>query len=860
MKQVYILLLMAFAVVANGFSQETATTGIITGRVRTADGGVAPGVTVHLVGTNRKSVSDRDGEFKFQRLDPDEYTIAVSSIGLTAVERSITVMAGATVEADFVLNETAQVLEEVTVDALRDQFMAKSSSYVGKMPLGRLENTQSYSTVSRALLDQQVALSMEDGLKNVPGIMKIWDATGRAGDGGSYFASRGFITGAGLRNGMAGNMTNTVDAYNLDQIEMIKGPSATLFGNQFTSYGGVMNRVTKKPYETFGGEVGYTTGSYGMNRLTADVNVPLAADGSVLFRLNTAYQQERSFQDYGFAKGLAISPSLTLHATDKLSFQIDGEFYNSKQAGTKQVIYALPPSQVNAALTAVLGGLELPPGFLDQLVASLPKTIKEAYGADRADQIGLDYKRSYIGNDIIGTTSVANFIAQMDYRFNEQWTSTTVVASSNNSSGGDTPYFYILPNYLGNLVTSLTSGNPPTIGDPGHDYMMRMSWRPVGRDNVLQAQQNFVGDFRLGDMRNRLVVGLDWFNRVVDNNYSRFNGLLFGAIPYPGVFDVVKTSGEVPNYQHLIKGKLDSAYAAGDAIFYTSYNKLNTYSAYVSDVLNVTDQLLVSAGLRVDHFSNRGNYDPLTGTYNGGFEQTALSPKFGLIYQPIKDKLALFGNYQSGFVNQTGADVNGNVFKPEQAFQWEAGLKSDLFDSRLVATVSYYDIKVRNIVRPDPDDPNFNIQRGNQLSRGIEADITAQPVDGLSLVVGYAYNDSKMEDAGEDVEGLRPGSAGAEQMANWWVSYHLPETAIRGLGVGVGGNYVGEVLTFNSHQDGRFLLPAYTLWNASLFFERSKYRFAARMNNLTNEKYWVGWTTMNPQMPRQFLLSLAYTF
>ena len=73
----------------------------------------------------------------------------------------------------------------------------------------------------------------------------MWEATSRGGDGGAYYASRGFIVQAKLRNGIAGLVTSRNDAANLESVEIIKGPSATLFGSTLTSYGGLINRVTK---------------------------------------------------------------------------------------------------------------------------------------------------------------------------------------------------------------------------------------------------------------------------------------------------------------------------------------------------------------------------------------------------------------------------------------------------------------------------------------------------------------------------------------------------------------------------------------------------------------------------------------
>ncbi len=81
--------------------------------------------------------------------------------------------------------------------------------------------------------------------------------------------------------------------------------------------------------------------------------------------------------------------------------------------------------------------------------------------------------------------------------------------------------------------------------------------------------------------------------------------------------------------------------------------------------------------------------------------------------------------------------------------------------------------------------PSRRIQDGTQLSKGIEAEIIANPVTGLNLVAGFSYNDSKYEKADADVKGLRPATAASPYTANWWISYRLPAGTLKGLGAGV---------------------------------------------------------------------------
>lgn len=70
-----------------------------------------------------------------------------------------------------------KLIEEVKIDANR--FMNKTSENVSKILLKNIENPQVYSSISYVILKKQIAMSMEDAMKNATGIIKLWDATGR---------------------------------------------------------------------------------------------------------------------------------------------------------------------------------------------------------------------------------------------------------------------------------------------------------------------------------------------------------------------------------------------------------------------------------------------------------------------------------------------------------------------------------------------------------------------------------------------------------------------------------------------------------------------------------------------------------
>ncbi len=298
--------------------------GAIHGVITTSDGSPAPAVTVLLKGTGKSTQTDDQGRYSLKRITPGNYTLVVSLIGYAPVERPVPVTAGKSFALNITLEVSNQQLKEVTIAGNKpNRFTRSTSDNVGKMPLKAIENPQVYTVISKELLNDQIVITQDDALKNAPGITKMWDAVGRPGIGGSIYTSRGFVTYSNFRNGLPGTATAKVDAVNTEYIEVIKGPSATLFGSSQTSYGGLVNRVTKKPYDSRGGEVSYTGGSYGLNRLSVDLNTPLDSAKQVLFRLNGAFTSTNTWQDNGFSKNLAVAPSLTYNVNDRLSFQFD---------------------------------------------------------------------------------------------------------------------------------------------------------------------------------------------------------------------------------------------------------------------------------------------------------------------------------------------------------------------------------------------------------------------------------------------------------------------------------------------------------------------------------------------------------
>ena len=188
-------------------------------------------------------------------------------------------------------------------------------------------------------------------------------------------------------------------------------------------------------------------------------------------------------------------------------------------------------------------------------------------------------------------------------------------------------------------------------------------------------------------------------------------------------------------------------------------------------------------------------------------------------------------------------------------------MKTSWLGGRLDATVTYYDITVSNIVRENPDRVNYYIQDGQNYSRGIEASVSASPVRGLNLKAGYSHNVSEITETGNPaLEGRRPESAGPQDLFNGWASYEFQGGTLEGFGIRGGLNYAGENKIMNRSTTGTFTLPAFTVVNAALSYNTAEYRLDLRVNNVGDKAYYKGWTTVNPQMPRNVTANFTYKF
>ncbi|WP_335964838.1 TonB-dependent receptor [Galbibacter sp. PAP.153] len=756
------------------------------------------------------TVTDSNGNYVFEQVPTGNYTIEVRYVGKKMVSKKITVNDNSIF--DIVLYNENEELEEVTLEGqTKNKFEAsKETSSVGKMPLRAIETPQVYTSIDGEVLKNQFIFTVDDAYRNITGLQKMWSATNRAGDGGAFVNLRGFIVNNPLRNGLVAPVTTTIDAINIEKLEVLKGPSATLFGSNVTSYGGIINRVTKKPNENFGGEVAVAGGSNNYYRAQADINTPLTNDKKLLFRVNTAYTNSGNFQKKDAENSfLVFIPSLTYKFTENLDVNLEFEMLDT-DAVPDQFLFYLSP----------------------------------ALGVDNIEAIedwGLDYKNSYMGDGLKTKSKTRNLYGAINYTISDHIKSSTNINSSYSQSNGYNPYFYIAP--------ESTFTQDPADTEMG---VIRSDQSTVdSKQKYFQVQQNFNFDFHLFNMRNRTAAGFDYLRREDEQMFIFLSA--FDWVPFAGGnYDSLNAESLETTYETL---RNTPGYDFDANNTYPITGVLNTYSGYISNVLTPVPGLNVLTSLRYESNNFEGGKSGQAATPE--YTQGAWSPKFGLVYELVKDKVSVFGNYQNSFTSNgyilTSSDGEFVLSDPERANQWEGGFKTNLMDGRVNATISYYNIDVKNSLLNTGEYVGAQAvqkQSGSLTSKGVEFEVSAFLAKGFSLIAGTSYNDSRYTSKDEldaDVYNRRPTTASSPWLTNFNASYRFMDGKLEGLGFGAGGNYASDNKIVNSNSQGVFILPSYFVLNANAYYDIHKFRFSIKADNLTDAHYWTGYTTANPQ-------------
>jgi iron complex outermembrane receptor protein len=220
-------------------------------------------------------------------------------------------------------------------------------------------------------------------------------------------------------------------------------------------------------------------------------------------------------------------------------------------------------------------------------------------------------------------------------------------------------------------------------------------------------------------------------------------------------------------------------------------------------------------------------------------QDTAFSPRVGVLYQP-QDWISMYGSYTESFGANNGRSATGKPFSPETATQYEIGLKANLLDERLQATLAFYTLTKHNVLTPDlsTPDPTDSIAIGAVRSRGIEYDVAGQVTQRLSLIGSYALTDTRITRDNSGNKGNRFASVPLHA-GSLWAKYEVNSGYLTGLSIG-GGIFLRSQR--QGDNENTFQLPGYTRLDAMVAYQffpfGSPVTVQLNLYNLTDHTYY----------------------
>jgi len=254
--------------------------------------------------------------------------LLATAVSLVAIAVPAQAHAAETTEAAESVEAAVQG-DTIVVTGQRDEYGVRSISTATKTDTDILDIPQAITVISESQIEDQQLRSIADLLYFVPG------ATPGTGESNrDQITLRGNNTTADFFvNGLRDDVQYFRDLYNVDRVEVLKGPNAMIFGRG--GGGGIVNRVTKRSSLNAYRQLIGSVDSYGGVRFTGDVDHPLAGD--VGLRVNGVYENGDSFRHHVDLKRYGINPTVGIMAGPETRIDLSYEYLHDRRTADRGV-------------------------------------------------------------------------------------------------------------------------------------------------------------------------------------------------------------------------------------------------------------------------------------------------------------------------------------------------------------------------------------------------------------------------------------------------------------------------------------------------------------------------------------------
>ncbi|NQY37593.1 MAG: TonB-dependent siderophore receptor [Alteromonadaceae bacterium] len=679
-----------------------------------------------------------------------------------------------------------------------------------------LDTAKTITVISSAVMKDRNVDSLRDALRNVPGI------TLQAGEGGTPTGDSMTIRGFSSRNdimidGVRDVAGYTRDIYNIEAVEVAKGPGSAVYGRG--SVGGTINLQTKTAKLDDFHDVSLRVGTADAYRAQLDSNIVLAD--------NTALRINLLSDDDGVAgrdevenSKLALAASVSVGIATDSRLTVNGDY--QKQDNLPD--YGLPwvpnySGRDDRRLHEDIAGFEgqEPPVDYSNFYGNVNRDFEDV----EAISLTVEYEKDISQNTMIRALARVGSIERQ-----------SIVSA---------------PRFIYETIDDVRVYGEGARIDTGGEKTRDTE------DSLAVVQLDLIGKYNIAGIDHDVVVGFEYaqekferwnFEDVVEDNLEDSSVDLYNpdsSLEFTGQYARTDKSNE----------------ATGD-----------TTAVYIFDTITLNSHWQISAGLRYDIFDTEYFYD-LEGDDPSvvlAATNKELSWNFGAVYKLAENGSIYFGagNSFSPSAEDLTASTRGNnaELDPEETQSFEFGTKWELFDGRLLASAAIFRTEKTNARSDDPfaEDSRDDTLDGEQRVDGIELSAVGQINEQLSISVGYTYQDSEVLNATGD-DAVQIGQAlrnTPKHSFALWGKYDISDK----LAVGLGSQYMGERYN-SSDPGGRETAQDYLIFDMMISYQVTD-KFALQFNgeNLTGEDYadQIGGGHFVPGPGRYLSLSANYSF
>lgn len=677
-------------------------------------------------------------------------------------------------------------LETIDVEAGTPTNTLQSGTGLARRPGTVQETPQVVNVVPQQVLEQQNVQTLEQALRNVPGVT-VAIGEGNGGLNGDQFRIRGFEAKGDIYvDGLRDFGVYTRDSFNMEQVEVLKGPSAEAFGMGTT--GGAINSSSKTPklddFYHFGGAVG--NGPLG--RGTIDINKRLGETTAV--RINAlAHGSDIVDRDHVFSNRFGFAPSIGFGIGTPTTLNLSYFYQHTERRPDYGVPMVVPPPGLSG-------------GAIGRPVTEFGIPRSTYYGKSTDEDISdVHILTSRFRHEANNWLTITNDTRVSFY--NRDFATSVPGCSADSAT----------VTYAASCAGQFFAGGNPTLTFGGGNPSYRQeSW---GAQNITTG----IADFRISGIRNLATFGVDIFHQ---DDYRMARSTVG-----------TKTGQQIRNPVFQASG-----YSIVDNPNSTKNGNGTQVGFFVSDRIWLTDQLSVLGGIRFDNYHS--TYDTFNGTTTTRTNSTSeiFSPKASIIYEPTKD-YNFYASYATSasppgqYVTNAANTLNAGQpsLDPEKNESFEIGAKASLLGGRLGLTGAVFRVNKSNAFYTDPGTGDLVATGEKQRVQGVEVGVTGKITKAWTVLAAYTYLDSEVltgASTGNEV-GFVPRNA-----FSIWTTYDLTShfaTLPGKLEVGGGVVYRDEYFTTSANT---YQIPATFSLDAFLSYEFDRYRIALNGYNLTN--------------------------